>query len=339
MPLFDDAGNIPSTQLQRPMQRNGTGDNFALAVEQYSGVVEGTIERRSVMQGWVPMRPVQGTNTLTDFAVGEATLGKVTPGEAPEASKVDFSKASIVVDTLVYARNTMPLLDTFQSSYDARAEIGREHGKKIAKFLDQSFFIQGAKAALLANSRFANGAAGKPAGHKGGSVQTLPSAAAVTDPAQLYAAIAQLFVKMEEKDVIPREDDVMLCFRPKEFYTLQDAEQIVNGTYVTSDGTRMDNVAIFKAYGCPVISSNNLPNTNIAGHLLSNAANSNAYDGDFTKLAGLALSARALLAGETIPLSSDVFYDKTYKTWFVDSHLSYAVTPNRAEYAGAILLP
>ena len=85
--------------------------------------------------------------------------------------------------------------------------------------------------------------------------------------------------------------------------------------------------------------SNNLPNTVISGHLLSNAANSNAYDGDFSKVAGLMMSAKAVLGGETIPLRSDVFYDKIYKCWFVDSHLSCAFTPNRAEYAAAIMLP
>jgi hypothetical protein len=285
------------------------------------------------------MRRITGTTTVTDFAVGEATLQKVVVGEAPASNPHDFAKASITVDTVLNARTALPLLDVFQTSYDARKEIGLEHGKKIAKFFDQSLFIQGYKAAMLAESRFSNGSAGKPAGHKGGNKITLASAGAALDPAMLYKAISDLFVQMEEKDVIPREDDVLLAFRPAQFYALQDAEQIVNGTYVTSDGTTLNNVAIFKAFGCAVVSSNNLPQGVVANHLLSNAANGMAYDGDFSKLAGLALSARAILGGETIPLTSDVFYDKIYKSWFVDSHLAYAATPNRAEYAGAILLP
>lgn len=285
------------------------------------------------------MRKITGTTTVTDYAVGESTLGKVTPGEAPAASKNDFSKASITVDTVVYARNALPLLDVFQTSYDARKEIGLEHGKKIAKFKDQAFFIQGIKSALMTESRFSQGSAGKPAGHFGGSQVILPSAGAALDPAALYKAISDVCVKMENKDVIPREDDVMIVFRPEQFYALQDAEQIVNGTYVTADGTKLENQAIFKAFGCLVSSSTNLPNTTIANHLLSNASNGNAYDGDFTKVAGLMLSARALLAGETIPLRSDVFYDKIHKSWFVDSDLAFAVTPNRAEYAGVILIP
>lgn len=338
MPLFSAPGVIDPAQIVRPMQQNGTGDELALATEEYGQTVEHTIRRRSALEGFIDMRAVRGTTTLTDFAVGETTLGKVTPGETPAAQPAEFSKASITVDTVVYARNTLPLLDVFQTSYDARKELGIEHGKKIAKFRDQSLFIQAAKAAQMANSRFHDGAA-QPTGFKGGSVEVLSAAADIDDPALLYAAIGRLFVKMEQKDVVPREDDVLVALRPKEFYTLQDAEQIVNGTYVTADGTKLDNVAMFKAWGCPVISSNNIPQEIIAGHLLSNARNGNAYDGDFTKLGALAFSARALLGGETIPLTSDVYYERVEKMWFVDSHLSYAVTPNRAEFAGAIMLP
>lgn len=337
MSLFDDAG-VQQT-LTRPGQTNQAGDINAQAIAEYSGTVEHTIERKSVLKDMIPMRRVVGTNKVTDFAIGETDLQKVTPGIAPQGQSVDFSKASYTVDTVVNARAVLPLLEVFQTSYDARKEIGVEHGRKIAKFMDQSFFIQAAKAAQMTNSRFYDAATLRdPAGWQAGSVETLATAADATDPALLYAAVKALFVQMEEKDVDPRTDDVMLAFRPAEFHALTDAEQIVNGTYLTSDGNNI-NAMIFKAVGCPVVSSNNVPNSLIAGHLLSNASNGNAYDGDFTKLVGLALSARALLAGETIPLTSDVFYDKQYKSWFVDSHLSYAVGPNRAEYAGIILKP
>ncbi len=336
MPLFDDAGKINT--IQRPMQQNQTGSTLELAVEQYSGHVEGTIERRSVLNGWVDMKRVVGTTTLTDFAVGAATLDKVTVGEAPDGKNVDFAKASITVDTVIVARNVVPLLETFQNSFDAQKHIGVEHGKKIAKFLDQSMFIQAAKASLLTDSRFANGSAGKPDGHFGGSTYTFGATGDAVDPAKLYSGIGKLLTKMEEKDVVPDQDDVMLAFRPAYFRALQDAEQIINGTYVTADGTTREGM-IFKAFGCPVVSSNNVPNTDITSHLLSNAANSNAYNGDFSKLVGLAFSARALLGGETIPLTSDAWYNKEYKSHFIDSHLAFAVTPNRAEFAGSLWLP
>jgi hypothetical protein len=339
MPLFNSDA-IPAAQITNPARTVGdaVGTTNQIIAE-YGGHVEHTIVRQSVMQGWVNLRPVRGTNQVQNYAVGSATLAKVTPGISPDAAPTEFGKASLVVDTLIYARNTFPLLETFQTQYDARKEVGVEHGQTIAKFFDQAMFIQAAKASQLTSSKFSNAQANKPTGHFGGNVQNLANAGDATDPAKLYAAIRSLCVTFEGKDVVPGNDDLVLVVRPQQYYALSDAEQIINGDYVTSEGTTMAGIPMFKAFGVPVLKSNNLPNTSISGHLLSNTANGNAYDGDFTKLVGLMFSARALLAGETIPLTSDVYYDKIYKMWFVDSHLSFGVTANRAEYAGSIWLP
>jgi hypothetical protein len=318
-----------------PNQALGSGDTLALAIAEFTGVVEGTIARQSKAAPYVTMRPVKGTATITNEGIGESTLQVVTPGTTPDATSVNqTNRINLTVDTLVLARLAQPLLDSFQKNYDFRAQVGLEHGKKIAKFFDNAMFIQAAKAAALAASAY-----GALPGHNGGSTKTLSSSADATDPAALYAAISDLFATMEGKDVDPAQDDIMLAMRPASFYALLDAEQIVNGNYITSKGTVMENVKMLKAFGVPVVSSNNVPNTNISGHLLSNTRNSNAYDGDFTKLAAVAFSGNALLGGETIPLTTAVWYSEERKSWFIDAHLAFGVTPNRAEYAGRILLP
>lgn len=329
-----------SYAIVRPGQSNQAGSVSALHLEEFTGMVESTIERKSALKGMIPIRPVKGTSVITNFAVGESTLQKATPGTPIDGTGTDFAKRTLTVDTVVLARAVLPLLETFQTSYDARKEIGMEHGKKIAKFTDQSFFIQAIKAALFTESTYKNGgASGKPAGHFGGSQQTLAAAGDALDPAKLYAAVANLFVRMEEKDVDPRTDDVVIALRPAEFYTLLQNEQLIDGTYKTAEGTSIQ-AHLLKAYGVPVVSSTNFPaGQTITGHLLSNANNSNAYDGDFSKVVACAFSPRALLAGETIPLTTDVFWDKVTKQWFVDAHMAYGVTPNRAEFAGVILKP
>jgi hypothetical protein len=338
MPLFDDAGNIPVAQITRPGQLDQTGDINATAVTEYGAAVEHTIERKSKLHGFIPVRSVRGTNKIGSFGFGESTVQKLVVGEAPPATKNDVGKNTLTVDTVILQRHAIPMLEDFQTSYDARTELGVEDGRAMAKFIDQSYFIQAAKAANLGDSAYSN-VADKPAGFKGGSKITLSASGDATDPAKLYAAIRDLCVLFEAKDVVPSEDDIMVAFRPQQFYALQDAEQIINGTYVTASGTRMEGVPIFKAFGCPVVSTNNLPSGVISGHHLSNADNGNAYDGDFTKLLAVALSAKALLAGETIPLEHKLWWSDMYKTHFVDSHCAYGVTVDRAEYAGAIYLP
>src|SRR5690554_141329 len=314
--------------VTRPNAKNDGADPLELVIEEFTGLVEGTIERRSVTEAWLPVRPVKGTATVSNYAVGEATLGKVVPGEAPPAERAQFSKLSLTIDTVVYARNALPLLDVFQTNFDARKEIASEHGKKIAKFKDQSFFIQAAKAAKLAESPF-----GSTPGHGTGNIFTFDSAADRLDPAKLYRAYAELFTKFEKQDVDPIADDLVIFADPEQYYTLLQSEQLVNGEYITAEGNKIQ-TRVLSAFGVPVISTNNIPQEVIADHHLGSA-----FDGDFADIVSLVFSPRALLAGETIPLESDVFYDKLFKSWFVDSHLSYSVTPNRPEYAGAILLP
>lgn len=315
-------------------------EKLALVIEEFTGMVEGTIARRSVLQGVVPVRSVKGTATFTNHAVGKSTLQKVAPGQQLDGIKSDFSKNSVTVDTVVAARESFPLLDVFQTQIDVRREVATEQGKEIAKFWDQAFFIQAVKAAMLTQSAYSKGSSGKPSGHFGGNQEVLSSALDLKDPAKLYAALARLMVKFEQKDVDPRNDDVMIVVKPEEYYTLIQAEQLVNTEYVTAAGNKVNDAWVLKTYGVPVFSSNNLPaGLTISGHHLSNAGNGNAYDGDFSKLGVLAFSPRAIMGGETIPLTTDVFYDKLYKSWFVDSHLAFAVGPNRAEYAGALMLP
>lgn len=327
---LDDAFNIV-----RPGQANQAGAINALALEEFTGIVEGTIDRRSVLKGWIPVRTVKGTNAVTNFAVGESNLQKATAGQPIDGTGTDFAKRTLTIDTVILARAVLPLLEQFQTSYNARQEIGSEHGKKLAKFIDQSFFIQAIKAALFTESTYkGSGASGKPQGHYGGSQQTLASAGDALDPAKLYAAIAGIFTKMEEKDVDPRADDVMIALRPAEFYTLLQNEQLIDTTYLTAEGNSVKGM-VLKTYGVPVVNSVNFPGgSTISGHLLGSA-----YDGDYSKVVAAAFSPRALLAGETIPLTTDAFYDKISKNWFVDAHMAYNVTPNRAEFASVILKP
>lgn len=337
--MFVDPGAVvPTAQITRPGQFDQTGDINAAAVTEYGQSVQHTIQRKSALAPYVNMRPVRGTNRIGSYGFGDSVVGKVTPGEAPAASKNDVGRNTLIIDTLVYTRHFLPLLETFQTSYDARVELGVEDGEAMARFTDQAFMIQAAKAALDTDSRYSS-VANKPSGFKGGTQEVLSAAGDINDPARFYKAISNLFAKMEEKDVVPGQDDVMIAMKPAQFYALLEAEQIINGNYVTARGTTIENAMIFKAFGCPVIRSNNFPSGEVTGHLLSTAANGNAYDGDFTKLAALAFSPKALMAGETIPLTHDLYYDKIFKSWIVDSHAAFGVTGDRSEYAGAILLP
>lgn len=327
---------IISNTPVRPGQNGGTGAVDALHIEEYTNELHGTIERKSVLAPWIPTRSVQGTSVLQSYAIGETTLQKLVAGEAPDGTPAKFGKNSLTIDTVILGRNIVPLLDDFQTKYNARAEIGREQGKKHAKFKDQSFFIQAIKSALLTDTKY-TGVSG--AGHSGGNKVTMAGAGDATDPALMYDYLGQLMVKFQNKDIDPASDDMLIAVRPELFMTLLQNEWLVNTNYTTAAGNSVS-AMVLKTYGVPVVSSTNfVGGQTITGHLLSNAANSNAYDGDFSKVVAGVFSPTALMAGETIPLTTNVWFNDLDKQWYIDSWTSFGVGPDRAEYSGVIVAP
>lgn len=329
---------VSYTNISRPGANLQSGNNVQVGaspagtsplanhIEQYAGIVEGTVTRKSIIKNFVPVRSVRGTSTISGFQVGESTLAKVTPGTEPDGAINQITKNKLTIDTLINARAITPLLDDFQSSFDARKQIGEEHGKKIAKFFDQAFMIQAIKSALTSNALLPNG-------WQGGTSMAMVAAGDDLDAQKLEFRLLDLFASMADKDVDVVEDDCVLILRPSLYYTLLKNNRLVDRELMTSEGTTIRTKAM-SAAGVPIYLSNNLPNTNVTGHLLSNAGNSNAYDLDATKALGIVFSPKALLAGETIPLTSDVFYDKPSKSWYIDSHLSFGVAPANPQYAG-----
>ena len=316
-------------------QINQSGALDALILEQFTGEVEHTFVAESVLSQFFPTKPVKGTNTLTKKAIGRTKLQKLQRGDAPDGTQVDFSQAKVVVDTTILSRHSFTELETLQTDIDARKEIAIEQGQEIGEFKDQAIAIQAAKAAAMVNSAYyANGK--NPEGHFGATQVEMDAAGDELDPAKLYSKIGNLLRDMELKKVNPRKAGIILIVGPAVFYTLQEAEQIVNGEYLTSQGNKLSDIPMFKAWGIPVISTTNLPDSVITGHLLSNAANGNAYDGDFTTLLALAVGPKALMMGETVPLKSHVWWSDAAKVWFMDSWMAFGVAPDRVEYAGRL---
>lgn len=337
MSIFD--GQTQSFDVTRPNQRHGAGDPLADVTEQFTGTVEGTIKRRSIMAGFIPVRSVRGTAVISNRGISKAKLQKIQAGVTPAPStQPNTSKIFLRIDTVIIARNAEPMLDEFQTDFDYQGEVAREQGQEIANMYDETFFIQAAKAAMATDSPYGN--ATQMPGHNGGNLVTLTGANDYKDPAKMYAAIASLVEKFLTHDVRPNEEDFILVVPPAAFTALMQAEYISNGEYVTSAGDTLNTKYMFHAFGVPVITSNNAVfGKTITEHLLSNDSNDSAYDGDFKKVIAQMFSPRALLAGSTIPLTSKIFFDDLSKLWFIDSWLAFGVTVNRPEYAGAILLP
>ena len=347
---------MPGTVTANNVVRDGhiagidSGNVNPLFIEQYGGEVEHRFLKKSIMRQFFKFKTLRGTDTLTNDRIGSTSLQKVSRGVRPTDSAPTFDNISIKVDTMVLARTVTALLDDFLSHIDVRKEVGMEHGMTIGKFFDESFLLQGIKAAQITNVDPDGVALGgwegltpasivrtAPVDFRGGTCVVLQNANDETDPADLERAIQDLCQTIEEKDV--DIEGAVLLMRPAQYYTLLRNDKLLNRDFTTANGDYASG-EVLKSNGIRIMRTNRFPTAAQVGetHFLSNAGNGNAYDvtaNDALCVVSL-LMPKALLAGEVIPLTSKVHYSDVELQWFIDSYLSYGVTPNRAEMAGGI---
>jgi len=339
-----------------------SGNVNPLYIEQYGGEVEFRILKESFMRQFFTFKTVRGTDTVTNDRMGSTELQKVTRGVRPTDSSPTFDNISVKVDTIVLARTNQFVLDDFFAHIDVRKEVGKEHGKTIGKFFDESFIIQGIKAAQITNKSPEGVSLGgweevvvsgtpnatapvarasivrtAPKDFQGATTIQLGNIGYEQDPDALVRAIQDMCQKIEEKD-IDLEGGVVLV-RPEQYYVLLRNDKLLDKDFSMSNGDYAKGT-ILQANGVRIQKTNRFPKASDVGvqHYLSNAGNGNAYDVDTydTDCIALFLQPKALLAGETIPLTSKVYYSDIELQWFVDSYLAFAVTPNRAEMAAGI---
>lgn len=315
--------NIPSDSTHLSDQ------DRANLIEEFGGMVDSQFAKASMMRRFVPVQNITGTDTKIVRRAGRTTLQKVTDGVRPAANKTGYGKASVTVDTVVLARDNQSMLNSFQADFNVRAELAEDHGKELGKFFDQAFLIQGIKSANLAAPSGLNGAfgAGKP--------RTLAAAGDENDPDKLYAQIASIITEMQEEDI--DTDEMVIFIRPTQEDVLLNHDKLIDRDFSMDNGD-FANGTIKTVKGVPIVKTARIPKAAISGHLLSNAENGNAYDVSATEALAQAviLHPKSLLAGETIPLTSDVFWSQVEKQWFIDAYLAFAVSNRRPDVCGAV---
>ena len=227
------------------------------------------------------------------------------------------------------------MLNEFQTHFDARMELAQDHGKEIGKFFDEAFIIQAIKAALIVVGTAA-GQSPAPDGFQSGTQVELAAAGDELDPDKLERGIEDVVQGIQEKDV-DTEGGVILL-RPAQYHALRRNDKLTSGEYSIGNGNFAQGT-LLKSNGMPLVMTNRIPSAVITDHYLSNSGNNNAYNVDAIEATAVAviMLPKALLAGETIPLTSKVYYHDVELQWFIDSYLAFAVTPNRPDNAGVLL--
>ena len=304
----------------------------AQMIAEYGGEVESQFAKASMMRSYVNVKSLRNTDTLLNRRVGRTSLQAVNDGNkgtSPDATNTKFGKVQVTVDTVVLARDRRTLLNELQTDFDARMELAQDHGKEMGKFFDQSFLIQCIKGSLATLTDSLNGAFGN------GKNSTFTGPTDHTDPTKLTAAIRGIITKFAEDDI--DRSELLVWVRPTEFETLLGADKLINTRYSASNGDyAMGRIAMIE--GARIVETARIPNAAITGHLLSNAANSNAYDVSAAeaKAKAIIMHPRSLLAAETIPMTPDIWYNKEELSWYIQSIMAYGVTVNRPDLGGAV---
>lgn len=295
-------------------------------IEHYGGVVDSQFAKASIMRRFVTVQAVRGTDTLINRRVGRTTLQALTDGVRPDAETVKFGRVGVTVDTTIIARANRSQLNEFQTDFNARAEIGKDHGKEMGKKFDEAMLIQAIKGAYQAApvTPDYNGAFGA------GIVETLAAAGDELDPDLLYERISRIIVAQQENDIDTDESAVFL--RPTEFDVLINHDKLVNREFSVDNGDfAQGTLKCIK--GVPLVMTTRIPTSVITNHLLGAAYNVNAAEADTV---AVVTHPQSLLVGETIPLTSDVWFDKKERQWFIDSFAAYGASPRRADVSGVV---
>jgi hypothetical protein len=324
-----------------------------LYAEEHFGDVERRMLETSFMRQHLRIRTVRGTDTLTSRRMGAVSLQKLERGKIPTDNSPTYDSISIKVDTIVLARATEFTLEDFQTDKNFRTDISEEQGDELGIYFDQAVIAQAVKASQITivnpdgskhggweGKSPSNIERGAPEGHVGGTVLVLPAAGDEDDPVQSELTLRTAKKELLKKNV--REQDLLWLVNHDWYEVLSRNENLI-----TTDLNNMDNgswsaATVHRVGGIRLHSTNHMPAvTHVQGtsdHFLSNASNGYAYNNTANdiKCLGVLISIRTLLAGETIPLTTKIWFDDLSKMWYIDAWTSFAVTPNRPEVAAAV---
>ena len=310
---------------------SASGQVSNLLIERFTGMVHEQMMRKEQIVSHFSVQDVVGTNQVTNKSIGETELQVLVAGQEPESKGTELDNHSLVVDTVILARNTIAMLHMIQSDIKVQEKMAKNHVKKLIQLQDETLLTQIMKGARVAD--------GRVSGHNGGNAVDLAANGDEADPIKYLRGLERLVLMMNEKEV-DNADMVFSC--PwAQFYVLMDNEKLTNGDYETAGNGGIVKGFVVKAYNFPIIPTNRIrqkPQDANTHHQLSNAGNGYRYDtADAIKhCVGILFGTDALLVGRTMGIDSDMYFNKRLKTNFIDSWFSFGAIADRYEFCGAI---
>ena len=330
-----------SAQLMYPMAQNFSTDKFSLTIEKFEGTVHEEMRKASILDSVFTFTPLIGTDTLSNNVMGRPTLAAVEAGVEPTGKDIAAGKMIVQVKTPVIARVTTPMLATVQSHLDIKGKTPGNFAKELAVHTDEVLFIQGVKCAKYDHPAPPTGGTNSAEGSGGilpiATVIDLAAASDELDTTKLTTAIYSVVQGLAEKEI--DQNDGKLYIAPAQYFTLLKNDKLLNRDISKENGS-FAHAAIDVASGLTLCMTNRLTQAADAG---GTAGTPGAiYGSDYqtsnaeSDIIALFLTQDSLMVAESIPMTSDVYWRKSFLTWYLDMYTAFGAAPDRTDIVGAI---
>jgi hypothetical protein len=347
-----------SSYINYPLQENldaaDTSDNFVMAIEKFDATVHTTVQKESILSGMFQWKPLIGTDTMSNAAMGDPILQAVTPGKEPEGKTIETGKMIVQVKTPIIARVTEPMLAAVQDHLDIKGRTPANFGKKIGKHEDEVLFVQTVKSILYEHETIVPihpPTDGTTVSNKGtggiliqGTTVTLNSGGDETDADKMDTAVTSLHQQLAEADLDPMSDGY-LYMAPEQYFTLLKSDKLINVDYSSGNGNYAG-AMVSRVSGLPIKMTNRMSQTQNDSDTGSTTTNGDsiyelygsayATSEEEANIVAQYISSQTIMVAASIPLTTKVYWDDRLLCWFIDSYEAFGAAPDRTDLCGGI---
>ena len=315
-----------STNLTHPAQANLAGALDALMIEKFDGRVHMHEQMSSVTDGLFTMVPLVGTDTLSNAAMGDPTLQAVSPGVEPLGKTIEVGTQIVQVKTPILARVVVAMLAQVQDRLSIKSRTPNNFGRKIAKIKDELLLHQAVKSGMKATG------SGEVTDMPGGVNKELAAATDETDATKFEVGIMTLAQALMEQEV--ELTDGKLFVAPAQYFTLLKNDKLTSADY-SSGNANYSKAMVSVSSGMPIVPTNRLSQAADDGTTAGSNANimgaNYIVSDEESDVVGLYATPDSIMVAQSIPLTTDVYWDKRLLTWFIDSYLAFGAAPDRPD--------
>jgi len=261
--------------LNPQLQNLGAGDDLALALKEFAGLVLTAYPTKTVALEHCMQKTITEGSSHQFPAIWKMTAEEHTKGTELVGNNEPISEERTVnVDTKqLVAHAYIDTVDEFIAHFDTRQERAVQAARAIARTVDSRLI----RCAILGARQSARGPASEfPAGNTLDSPRSGPLATAyppsLTGSKRLQADFAEIAQKMDEKDV--PEDNRVALITPYLSKVFAQDDTLESVDYQSPNNKFTRKLLMVEGFLCK--KTNQMPSTNVT-------TGQTAYQGDFTK--------------------------------------------------------